>query len=79
MSRAELAFGILASATVFIGGVWALLRGIFRQVNATEVNTRATEKLTAEVDKLAERITRLEIRTGGGAPAASRARSRRPG
>ncbi len=79
-----LVFGMLSGATVFAGGVWALLRGIFRQVGATEDNTRALNDLTgrvngmvSQVENHAERISRLEGSRGpAGGPGSPR---RRPG
>lgn len=52
--------GALGGIVVFVAGVWALLRGIFRQVNATEDNTRAVRDLTQKLDDHETRISRLE-------------------
>ena len=60
-------FGALGGLAVFIGGVWAVLRGLIRLIDATRDNTTAIKGLTGKVDTLAlqqtsntERITQLE-------------------
>lgn len=65
--------GALGGLVAFIAGVWALLRGIFRQVNATDANTRATRELTGKLERIAatveghgERLARLEGGRGRG-------------
>lgn len=75
MNNALAIFGALGGGVVFVGGVWAMLRGIFRLVGATDANTKATvdlsgklEKLTARVDGQGERISRLEGRRRPGPP-----------
>lgn len=56
------AFGALGGLAVFITAVVALARGIFRQVSATEDNTRAVNRLTSKLDDHETRISRLEGR-----------------
>lgn len=59
----------LGGLVVFIGAIWAVVRGIFRQVGATEDNTDALERLSGNIVDLqktvtdqGERIARLEGR-----------------
>lgn len=59
----------LGGLVVFIGAIWAVVRGIFKQVGATEDNTTAVENLTSQIEKLqrtvtdqGERLARLEGR-----------------
>jgi hypothetical protein len=59
----------LGGLVVFIGAIWAVVRGIFKQVGATEDNTDALNKLSGEIASLqktvnnqGERIARLEGR-----------------
>lgn len=54
---------------VFIGGVWAIVRGIIRQTDATKDNTDAIDRLTRKMDDMgkqvaenAQRIARIEGR-----------------
>lgn len=61
--------GALGGLVVFVGGIWAMLRGIFKQVGATEANTEAVQALTKRMDHMADqvashgtRLTRLEGR-----------------
>lgn len=61
--------GALGGAVVFLGALGGVIRGIFRQVGATEANTTALTELTAAfreaTGKLADhetRISRLEGR-----------------
>ena len=63
----------LGGLVVFIGAIWAVVRGIFRQVGATEDNTSAVNSLTDAVGRLqatvnnqGERIARLEGLSRGG-------------
>lgn len=64
--------GALGGVVVFLGGVWAIVRGIIRQTDATRDNTAAIQQLTGKVDKLGDtvsghgqRIARLEGRRPG--------------
>ena len=61
----------LGGIVAFVAGVWALLRGIFRNVSATQENTRALrevrdnlDRLSGVVDSQGQRISRLEGRRG---------------
>lgn len=61
--------GALGGACVFIAGVFAIVRGIFRLADATGDNTVAIQRLTGAVGKLTDqansntqRIARLEGR-----------------
>lgn len=61
--------GGLGGLAVFGAGVWALLRGIFRQISATEENTTALHEVRGQLEKLGgqvsdntQRIARLEGR-----------------
>jgi hypothetical protein len=82
MNNAFTLLGGLGGLAVFLGGVWALLRGIFRQVNATEANTKALRDLTDKVENLdadienhETRIARIEgSRIGSTGPPAPRHR-----
>lgn len=50
----------LGGVVVFIGAAWAFLRGLFKQINAVDANTRALNQLTKKVDEHSERISNLE-------------------
>jgi hypothetical protein len=50
--------GALGGAAVFLGAVITVIRGIFRQVNATEANTVALDNLRKTVDGLDSRLNR---------------------
>jgi hypothetical protein len=59
--------GALGGLVAFVAGVWALLRGIFRNVGATQDNTRALREVTDQLEQLSrvqnshgERLARLE-------------------
>jgi hypothetical protein len=59
----------LGGLVVFVGAIWAVVRGIFKQVGATEDNTDAVNRLSANLKNLevtvrdqGERIARLEGR-----------------
>lgn len=62
-------FGALGGLAAFGAGVWALLRGIFRQIDATQDNTTALHEVRGQLEKLGgqvsdntQRIARLEGR-----------------
>lgn len=66
-----IAIGGVSGVVVLITSVAVLGRGIFRQVNATEANTRAIRELSGKVETLSSRynghetrITVLEDREG---------------
>jgi hypothetical protein len=50
----------LGGAGVFVGAMVTVMRGIFRQVTATEENTAALTKLTSTLQDHETRISRLE-------------------
>jgi hypothetical protein len=59
----------LGGLVVFVGAIWAVVRGIFRQIGATEDNTDAINRLNDNIARLekttkdqGERIARLEGR-----------------
>jgi hypothetical protein len=59
--------GALGGLVAFVAGVWALLRGIFRNIGATQDNTRALRAVRDQLEQLGqtvnghgERIARLE-------------------
>lgn len=59
--------GSLGGLTAFGTAIWIVVRAIFRQVGATEDNTRALDelrssvlKLDVQVDEHAQRLARLE-------------------
>ncbi len=61
--------GALGGLAAFVAGVWALLRGIFRNIGATQDNTRALRQMSDRLEQLGqtvnghgERIARLEGR-----------------
>lgn len=54
--------GALGGLVVFLGAVLTLARGIFRQIAATEDNTRAVNRLAAKLEDHETRIARLEGR-----------------
>ena len=54
------ALSILAACggvSVFIAGVWAIVRGIIRQTDATRENTEALKGLSDRMDDLASTVT----------------------
>lgn len=54
--------GAIGGVAAFGGGVWVLVKGIFRIVSSTEDNTDAIKNLTAEVQKIGTRINGVEVR-----------------
>jgi hypothetical protein len=61
--------GALGGLAAFLAGVVAVLRGIFRQISATQDNTEAVDRLSSQLGKLSDqvldhsqRIARLEGR-----------------
>jgi hypothetical protein len=69
-----LTVGILASSVVVAGGLWAVVRAIWRIAQTFRDNTQATKALTDEMrglsasidgrfDALADRVTALEARS----------------
>lgn len=54
--------GALGGFSAFGTGITLLLRAIFKQVNATDSNTKATNKLNTTVADLAEKIGHLDTR-----------------
>ena len=52
MSGAEGLLAALGGGIIFVGAIWGLLRGIFKQTNATEENTKAIGSLTQKLDGL---------------------------
>ena len=56
--------GALGGVVVFLGGVWAIVRGIVRQTVATQDNTKAIRALTGKVDKLGETVNDHASRLG---------------
>jgi len=62
MSAAAAFLGALGGGVVFVGAIVAVARGIFRQVNATEANTRALTELTSRIEGIGGRMADLETR-----------------
>lgn len=52
--------GALGGAAVFATAVWAVIRAILKQVNATEDNTQATRANTVAIANLDGKVTKLE-------------------
>lgn len=52
--------GALGGAAVFATAVWAVIRAILKQVNATEDNTTATRANTVAIASLDKKVTQLE-------------------
>lgn len=44
--------GGLGGIVVFVGAVWAIVRGLFKQVNATDDNTKALRELARQLKDL---------------------------
>lgn len=66
-----IAIGGLGGVIVLLGAIIAVGRGVFRQISATEENTDAVKKLTADIGQLQSmfhnhetRIAVLEDRIG---------------
>lgn len=49
--------GAAGGATVFIGGIWAVVRGIIKQTDATRANTTAINTLTLKMDGMAQQVS----------------------
>lgn len=64
MGSALAILGAVGGAGVFLGAVVTVARGIFRQVDATDRNTAALDRLSKALDDHETRIARLEGRTG---------------
>lgn len=52
----------LGGAVIFIGAVWALVRGLIRQSDAVKDNTEATRKQTEAMIELTEKVERQNTR-----------------
>ena len=57
-----LVLGSCGSALIFVLAILAIGRSIFRQITATEDNTKAVEKLTETIGHFDQRVSNLEIR-----------------
>ena len=57
MNTALGAVSALGGIVVFTGGVWAIVRGIIRQTDATRENTTATRELSKRLDGLAVTVS----------------------
>ena len=62
MNGVESILGALGGLAVFLGAMWAVIRGIFRQVNATDKNTMALNELSGKINSLDGTITNHEHR-----------------
>jgi hypothetical protein len=73
MNSTEAVLAILASAVIVLGGLFAVVRAIWRIAQTLRDNTKATTDLSANLEKLAvsidgrfdalvERVTKLEGR-----------------
>jgi hypothetical protein len=67
MNNVATVLGALGGVVVFIAGLLTVIRGIFKQVNATEANTRALREVTEQMKSVnsvvgthESRISRLE-------------------
>jgi hypothetical protein len=62
MNSVAAGLGALGGVVVFISGLAAVIRGIFKMVGATEKNTTAVLELTRKIDSLDGMITNHEHR-----------------
>jgi hypothetical protein len=62
MSTSLAILGGLGGLVVFVGAVFTVIRGIFRQVGATEANTKALTELSGQIKGTDHRLGDHETR-----------------
>lgn len=57
-----LVLGALGGVVAFLGSVWAVLRGIFKQIDATQDNTAAVNRLIERMDRADTRLNEHDVK-----------------